>query len=966
MKRFFLITGLLLRFSVLLFAQLEQVTVQWGPLELTYNGSPQVPTATATNSAGVDVPLIVIAQSMSYPNTDADTYYADALLVYPGTYLLDAGASGKEYYILPYECPIQWANTSFTYNGSPQLPTATTTDIYGGNLPLDVTLRLGYNGIDAGVQRVVANFNPYQNNYTISEVPVLYTISPATRNVQWGNTSFDWNGTPQVPTATATDLFGTPFALTITGQQTNVGSYLATATLSTAAPNYVLGNETTTFSIGLPPNPLIFLVHWDSTPLTYNGYPQAPTASAANYQGDNLQISILGQGTDVGKGYTAVAYPNDPNYQNVTLLNNSSSFDISPASINVKWGNTSLPFNGKPQAPTATATGVLSEDLPLNTKGLQTDIGTGYTATASFLIPNYNYSLSNLNTKFEITPAPITVHWGNTTLTYNGYPQAPTATAIDVYGADLPLTVSGEQTNVGTGYTATASLTYQNRYYVLKDSITLFDILPEPDTVIVVWGNTLLTYNGSPQAPTATATGAKGEILELIVTGEQTDAGKGYLATASLSSTGSHYVLENTTTLFEIAPALISVQWGGRSFAYNGNPQIPTAKATGVKNEDLPVNVTGAQINVGTEYLATASVNAIYDNYTFNNLTASFDITPEMLAITAISVTIDYGQTPALNYAITSGRLFENDTLTGALSVETLQATSLQPPYPPGIHVIAQGTLTAGNNYLINFTEGTLTVISHSTEIFDILVNNKSTERKDDIFYSAPAENGEDQALVNVISNIFGTITIHNKNENPQLIDLSKYGENHFIITITAPSGNSQDYTLVIERYYEKVFYEYPDVPTINCNSSTNGGFTFTGFQWYKAGEAITDATGPYFQVKDNATYHCELTPNDGLKIRTIDILPQATRSSNALMAYPNPTKGKVTLLGMNEAGSKNELPLGFVQNQSSGKLKIQVFNIYGVLVMQPETNPFDMRALPEGLYFLTVNGETAKVLKTN
>jgi len=83
-------------------------------------------------------------------------------------------------------------------------------------------------------------------------------------------------------------------------------------------------------------------------------------------------------------------------------------------------------------------------------------------------------------------------------------------------------------------------------------------------------------------------------------------------------------------------------------------------------------------------------------------------------------------------------------------------------------------------------------------------------------------------------------------------------------------------------------------------------------------------------------------------------------------MAYPNPTKGKVTLLGMNEAGSKNELPLGFVQNQSSGKLKIQVFNIYGVLVMQPETNPFDMRTLPEGLYFITVNGETAKVLKTN
>ena len=55
-----------------------------------------------------------------------------------------------------------------------------------------------------------------------------------------------------------------------------------------------------------------------------------------------------------------------------------------------------------------------------------------------------------------------------------------------------------------------------------------------------------------------------------------------------------------------------------------------------------------------------------------------------------------------------------------------------------------------------------------------------------------------------------------------------------------------------------------------------NGGLTFTGFQWYKAGEVIDEATGPYYQVKDNAVYLCELTTSNNDKMRTINILPQS------------------------------------------------------------------------------------------
>ena len=707
----------------------------------------------------------------------------------------------------------------------------------------------------------------------------------------------------------------------------------------------------------------LFFVEWGDTTLTYNGYPQAPPATVFNGQGAtvNMQLYFLGKETDVGKGYVATAIDNDPNFIDIYLYNNQTGFEIVPATITVQWGNTSLPYNSAQQAPTATATGVLGEDLQLTVTGLQTYVGTGYTAKVSLLYPNKNYVLADTTIMFDIVPAPITIQWGNTSLLYNGMPQAPTATATGIWDEQLLLTVTGAQTDIGTGYTATASFTYPISYYVLANPTTPFNIVPASAIVNIQWSNTSLTYNGVPQAPTATATGPDGEDLPLIVTGAQTDAGKGYTATASLVSPSLDFVLNNTTTLFDIAPAPITVQWDNTSFAYNGSPQAPTATATGVLNEDLPLTVTGAQTNAGTGYTATASANTNYNNYSFNNLTTLFDITQETLAIAAVNVTIEQGQSAQLEYNMTSGNLFGSDALTGSLAVETQNGVSLQPPYPTGTHIIVQGTLTAGSNYLIDFSEGTLTVIGMSPEIFDIdiLVNGLPTERKGDIFYFI-AGNGEDQASINVVTNLTnpGDIISIDGQQNPLTVMLSNYGDNSFVITVKPLNETPQNFTLVIERYYEKVVFEYPDVPTINCNNQTNGGFNFTGFQWYRAGIAITEATGPFLQVKDNATYHCELSHSNGVKFRTINILPHSLRSSGSLMAYPNPTQGKITILRK----TNRDYPL----NELTGKTNIQVLNLNGVIVMQPATNPFDMSTLPAGMYFINVNGEMVKVIKTN
>ena len=556
-------------------------------------------------------------------------------------------------------------------------------------------------------------------------------------------------------------------------------------------------------------------------------------------------------------------------------------------------------------------------------------------------------------------PASVSVVWGNTSLTYNGNPQTPTATATDANGINLPLSVTGAHTNVGSGYMATASLEVPDNNYMLSGETTTFRI--NPATISIKWDNTSFTYNGMPQVPAATATGVNGEDLPLKVTGAQINAGAGYTATAMFAVPNNNYIISDATIEFVILPAAVTIQWGVTSFIYNGYPQAPTATATDIYDEDLPLIVIGEQTNVGTGYTATAILSVPDNNYLIINPTTTFDIIPATLEITAISETISYGRFPLLAYTITSGELMRRDALSGALAVESQLKILLQWPYPVGVHAIVQGTLDAGSNYNIIFHEGTLTVLSISTALLDLFVNNEPVTFYESM-YHAIAENGESQALIQVVTDPYSTAAINGIMQNPLIVDLPKYGENYFIITVTAQNGNSQDYLLVILRCYEQVIYEFYDVPAINCNMQTNGGYNFTGFQWYRDGEAIAGAHFPYYQIKDKATYYCVLTLDDDVHWRSVNIHSLASRSSGKLTAYPNPTHGNVTIQQETNKGINSvEIP---AQGKSSDKSIIQVFDLNGDMVMQPTTNPFDMSALPNGIYLIKVNGETVKVIK--
>ena len=382
---------------------------------------------------------------------------------------------------------------------------------------------------------------------------------------------------------------------------------------------------------------------------------------------------------------------------------------------------------------------------------------------------------------------------------------------------------------------------------------------------------------------------------------------------------------------------------------YDGTTTVTVTPGTltGIDDGDdvtLHVTATYDDQNAGTGKTITITYTLSGDDAHKYTAPADYviydgEIIPKPIEVTAHLKTKEHGDPdPEFTYTC-SPDLIAGDLFSGELSRVTGEDI--------GVYDILQGTLSAGSNYNMTFVQGTLTItvrLNKNTDINQITVNGQPAIRDGNMFMSDGI--CSDQITISVDADPLAMVNIGGLVENPRHVSLSVYGHIVFHILVTAQDGSSQNYFLNIERYYDQVVFEFPDVPTVNCNTQTNGRYNFTAFQWYRNGVAISGATGPYYQIKDNAIYYCAITLNDGRKWRTCDIrLTQ--QSSRGLVAYPNPTRGELRINNYELRG--NEI--------------IQVFNLNGTLVLQSNTNPFDMSALPDGVYIIKVNGETIRVV---
>lgn len=176
--------------------------------------------------------------------------------------------------------------SSATYSGAAQTFTVAATDYYDA-----VTVT----GTDAdtytGTLSLSDKVNTKWSDGTTDDKTVTLTIAPKSVAVVWSNMSLTYTGRAQAPTATVdTGITGETLTLTVAGQQTNAGTYTATA--STTNGNYTLTNATTSFTIA----PMEITVPTLTKTVAYNGAEQTFTIAATDYY---AAVTVRGTNADV-------------------------------------------------------------------------------------------------------------------------------------------------------------------------------------------------------------------------------------------------------------------------------------------------------------------------------------------------------------------------------------------------------------------------------------------------------------------------------------------------------------------------------------------------------------------------------------------------------------------------------------------------------------------------------------------
>ena len=198
--------------------------------------------------------------------------------VAPGTTTITASYGGKEYVYYPVSASYTLTYTDdrndvkdlgFGFSSSTAEvtygdATVSTPTLEMGKMPSSPTVTFsssaqGVATVDASGQVTVVGAGQtvitasFAGNENVKPGSVSYTLTVAKKEVglQWGTTSFTYDGSAHVPTATATGLVGSDkCSVTVDGAQTNAGSYTATASALSNA-NYKLPTaNTTTFTIG--------------------------------------------------------------------------------------------------------------------------------------------------------------------------------------------------------------------------------------------------------------------------------------------------------------------------------------------------------------------------------------------------------------------------------------------------------------------------------------------------------------------------------------------------------------------------------------------------------------------------------------------------------------------------------------------------------------------------------------------
>ncbi len=218
-----------------------------------------------------------------------------------------------------------------------------------------------------------------------------------------------------------------------------------------------------------------------------------------------------------------------------------------------------------------------------------TDVGE-YAVTLEFFTDSLEYSVPAPVTAYlNIEPREVCVEWGETVFVYDGSVKCPIAHYTDIYGARVPLEVTGAVSLAGENYLAAARSPSDN--YTLLDGTVAFTVLrADYDLSGVTWSIDTTLYDGTAQ--TVRLLGLPTGVTALgYVNNTATNAGV-YRASVTLSYDTENYneprISDHEWQILPISYDLSGFGFYGGSFVYDGSVHFPTL--TG----DLPTGLDGS------------------------------------------------------------------------------------------------------------------------------------------------------------------------------------------------------------------------------------------------------------------------------------------------------------------------------------------------------------------------------------
>lgn len=673
-------------------------------LVLTVNGSAAAGGSIGGGALGATG---TVAYTLDGAETDAGTYTMTATLTAGANYTFAGGETAYELtgtlVIEPYTVTIRWAEDDFTYDKQDHSGDVWAYFIGAGNSHIDLALEGADEMVDAGEYTfTVAGASDQSgnavdlNNYRlaggfVSGAYKEYTVRKFAATVNWGQTSFTYNGEDQSASVQPSfiGVGGEEIALSVSPQALrDFGTYTFEVVIGEELKNYELSNTEAQISIAKLPvtvtaDDISAALGAAEQTLTYT---LAPSEAAGVFAADeaagrvevslsrvpgtaagayDIYISVTGEGAEnyaltlVGGTYTireraielSITLPADLVYSGAPKAAVLIAKEVGGDEIAVPAGIT-LWYEGKDNAGNAYA----SAQAPVNAGSY----------TVGVRIDTQDYDVSNANITVEMiigrAAAFIDVSGVQTQYTYTGALQRVDSGAVLSHGESALVYSNNTFTSVseGDGKTvsvdAAASCNYKAAHAEVTISVAKAAI--SPAVSIHGW-----TYGQSANGYTVTGNPGGGAIE--AVYGGTTNAGAPYSGGQAPTEAGSYtltvtvaetenYLGGSASTSFTVARAALHVSVSIESWAFGESPNGYTVSPASMRDTITSVRYAGEGYSgsqpptqVGSYTLTVTFAQTA--NYQGGSASDSFSITQGTLAPGFVRLTIEgwtYGEAP--------------------------------------------------------------------------------------------------------------------------------------------------------------------------------------------------------------------------------------------------------------------------------------------------------------------------------